>query len=315
MSVLVAGELNADLILQNARFFPTPGRETIVENMSLALGSASAICAAGLAKLGHRVGFVSKVGDDAWGNFCKRQLTSRGVDTSRVETDSALQTGLTVSITSTDDRALVTYLGAMTALEQEDVKDEDLRSYRHLHVSSFFLQRGLRAGLKQLFARATKLGLSTSLDPGFDPEEKWGDDLRDVLANVDIFLPNEVELAAITGLHDRMQALRSLQNGRTIVIAKLGAEGSMTVQNDRPVLIPGFVVKAIDTTGAGDSFNAGFLHSWLEKKPIVDAMRFASACGALSTMALGGTAGQPTADEASAFLRNAHTNAGSDFNR
>jgi sugar/nucleoside kinase (ribokinase family) len=265
-----------------------------------------------LAKLGHRVGFISKVGDDAWGDFCKQQLRSLGVDVSRVTSDPALQTGLTVSITSAKDRALVTYLGAITALEQQHVKDEDLKSYRHLHVSSFFLQRGLRPGLKQLFGRATKLGLSTSLDPGFDPEEQWGDDLVDVLTEVDVFLPNEVELAAITRVRNRVQALRSLQNGRTIVIAKLGAEGSMTLQNGQPVLIPAFAVNAIDTTGAGDSFNAGFLHSWLEKKPVVDAMRFASACGALSTMALGGTAGQPTADQALAYLENATTNVASD---
>jgi sugar/nucleoside kinase (ribokinase family) len=197
----------------------------------------------------------------------------------------------------------------MVAVQQEDVKDEDLKLHNHLHVSSFFLQRGLRPGLKRLFARATDLGLTTSLDPGFDPEERWGGDLRDVLTQVDVFLPNEVELAAITGLDDRVQALRSLQNGRTAVVAKLGAEGSVTLQNDEPVLVPAFLVNAIDTTGAGDSFNAGFLHSWLEKKPIVEAMRFASACGALSTMHLGGTAGQPTAEVAEAFLENARTTA------
>jgi sugar/nucleoside kinase (ribokinase family) len=305
MSVLVVGELNPDLILQNARSFPTPGTETVVENMSLALGSASAICAGGLAKLGQRVGFIAKVGDDDWGRFCKHQLTLLGVDISGVQTDTGLQTGLTVSITTAHDRALVTYLGAMVAVRQEDIKDDVLRSYAHLHVSSFFLQKGLRPGLKKLFERATDLGLTTSLDPGFDPEEAWGDDLRDVLQQVDVFLPNEVELAGVTGLRDRTEALRALQNGRTVVVAKLGAEGSMTLQDGRPVLIPGFPVRAIDTTGAGDSFNAGFLYSWLQKEPVTEAMRFASACGALSTTALGGTAGQPTAEAARAFLRSA----------
>jgi sugar/nucleoside kinase (ribokinase family) len=303
--ILIAGELNADLVLHNASSFPVPGRETLVEDCSLTLGSASAICAAALAKLGHKVDFIGKTGQDSWGDLCLSRLQGLGVNCNLVQRDATLKTGITVSITSPKDRALVTYLGAIAALQESDVPDASLRGHRHLHVSSFYLQRALRPGLKVLFARARKAGLTTSLDPGFDPEEKWGDDLIDVLQEVDVFLPNEVELAAISRKEDRKEALRSLQNGKTLVIAKLGVDGCIAINCGEFVNVPAFPVKAIDTTGAGDTFNAGFLHAWLGGESVVHSMRFAAACGALSTEALGGTANQPTDAEARAFITRA----------
>ncbi|MDQ2775477.1 MAG: carbohydrate kinase family protein [Acidobacteriota bacterium] len=302
-SILVAGELNVDLVLQNALSFPAPGRETLAENCSLTLGSASAICAAALAKLGHQVDFIGKAGQDSWGDLCLSGLTELGVNCSLVQRDSGLKTGVTVSITSPEDRAMITYLGAIAALEESDVTDENLRGHRHLHVSSFYLQRGLRPGLKRLFTRAREAGLTTSLDPGFDPEERWDRDLIDVLEEVDVFLPNEVELAAISGKQNRTEALQSFQNGKTLIVAKLGADGCMAMDCGAFVKMPAFQVQPIDTTGAGDAFNAGFLHAWLAGEGVRDGMRFAAACGALSTQGLGGTANQPTDDEAQRFMQ------------
>ncbi len=180
-SILIAGELNVDLVLHNASSFPVPGRETLAENCSLTLGSASAICAAGLAKLGHRVDFIGKAGLDSWGDFCVSRLAEMGVDCTLVQRDTSLKTGITVSITSPEDRAMITYLGAIAALRESDVTDANLQGHGHLHVSSFYLQRALRPGLKRLFTRAREAGLTTSLDPGFDPEERWDRDLIDVL--------------------------------------------------------------------------------------------------------------------------------------
>jgi sugar/nucleoside kinase (ribokinase family) len=302
MKILVAGELNVDLVLQNYQSFPALGREVLVEDVSLTLGSASAICAAGLAKLGEQVVFAGKLGADAWGDLCIETLRKLGVDCSLVMRDQAIKTGITVSVTSAKDRALITCLGSIAELRADDIRDSDLQGCDHLHVSSFFLQQALRPRVKSLLARAHTFGATTSLDPGFDPTEKWGADLIDALTEVDVFLPNEVELEGITGERNPSEALQALENGRTLTVAKLGGDGCMTLKNGRIEGVPPFRVSPVDTTGAGDSFNAGFLHSWLGGADLSDALRFASACGAISTLGLGGTAHQATEKQAYEFM-------------
>jgi sugar/nucleoside kinase (ribokinase family) len=208
-----------------------------------------------------------------------------------------------VSISSRTDRALVTYVGSIAEVRETDVPDTLLAAVQHLHVSSYFLQARLRDGLPTLFDRARRSGVTTSLDPGFDPENRWTDDVRSVVQMVDIFLPNDVELKAITSCASAEEGLLSLENGRTRTVVKLGRDGAMTRDNGATVRAPGFMVDAIDTTGAGDSFNAGFLHTFLSGARVAECLRYANACGALSTRALGGTAAQPTVSEVEALIR------------
>ena len=300
--LLVVGEINVDLVLQGYHEFPSPGKEVLVDDFSMVLGSASAICAMGLARLGDPVAFLGKVGDDPWGRFCVEAMRERRIDVSRVVVDARLKTGVTVAITSSSDRALVSFLGSISALVGADVPPTVFHSFDHLHISSYFMQERLRPAIRGLFAEARRLGLTTSLDPGYDPSETWGRDLRDTLAEVDVFFPNEVELRALSGSDDPEEGLRRLQNGRTRVVAKLGALGAMTFDHEVAVRVPALPVKTLDTTGAGDSFNAGFLHAWLRGEPLLSCLRLGGACGALSTQGLGGTASQPSLDEAEAFL-------------
>jgi sugar/nucleoside kinase (ribokinase family) len=306
MRILVAGELNLDLILQNYLSFPALGQETLVEDITLTLGSSGAICAAGLAKLGNQVSFTGKLGCDSWGDASLEFLAKLGIESSRVIRDAAVKTGITVSITSPRDRAMVTYLGAMEAMHLDEIAAPGWDGLHHLHISSIFLQRALRPDLKPLLALAHAHGLTTSIDPGFDPEEKWGRDVIDTLAEVDVFLPNEVELAGITGLSDPEQALQALANGRTLTIAKLGRSGCAALEGGKLVTVSAFPVETVDTTGAGDSFNAGFLHAWLRKDPLLSALRFAAACGAISTLAAGGTTAQPTERQARLLMAELH---------
>jgi sugar/nucleoside kinase (ribokinase family) len=301
--VLVAGELNVDIVLQGYHSFPEPGKEVLVDDCLIVLGSASAICAMGLAKLGDPVAFLGKVGDDPWGRFCVECLVGRGADVSRVLRDPGITTGVTVAITSPRDRALVSFLGSIAALAAEDVKDAALAGFHHLHVSSFYLQQRLRPGLRGLFARARRLGLTTSLDPGFDPSETWAPDLGETLREVDVFFPNEAELRGLTGADDPAEALRRLENGHTRTVAKLGRDGAATLEGGQLLRVPAFPIEPLDTTGAGDSFNAGFLHAWLAGSPTLGALRLGAACGALSTRGLGGTARQADLAEAQAFMR------------
>ena len=316
MKILVAGELNVDLVLQNYQAFPQLGREVLVEHVSLTLGSASAICAAGLAKLGDRVSFAGKLGCDFWGDLVTDILRGLGIDLTYVLRDAGVKTGITVSITSAKDRALVTYLGSIAALCASDIPDASFEGRSHLHVSSFYLQEGLRPGVKRLLARAHEAGLTTSIDPGCDPVGQWGGgqwggDLLDALEEADFFFPNEVEIAGVTGCASPVEALhaldRALKKGRTRTIAKLGSDGCMTLVDGRPVRVPAFPVEPVDTTGSGDSFNAGFLHAWLGGRDMIESMRFAAACGALSTLGLGGIAAQPTERQAVDFLAEVST--------
>lgn len=299
---LCAGEINVDLVLQGYSEFPVPGKEVLVDDFAMVLGSATAIMAMGLARLGTQVAFVGRVGDDVWGRYCLEDMASRGIDLSRVIKGGGLKTGVTVSITHPADRALVTYLGAISALKGEDVPDAAFAGLSHLHVSSFFFQEGLRPDLPDLFARARRAGLTTSLDTGFDPSGRWDGGLRETLRETDLFFPNEVELEALTGTRDPEQGLKRLDNGRTRVVAKLGTNGAMTLDRGEAVRVPAYRVETVDTTGAGDSFNAGFLHRWLQGAPLVECLRLGAACGALSTRGLGGTAAQPTLTEAEALV-------------
>ena len=303
--VLVAGELNVDIILQGYRTFPEPGKEVLVDDFVMVLGSASAICAMGLARLGNPVSFLGKVGDDPWGAYCVEALTGRGIDVTRVVRDPAIKTGVTVAITSPRDRALVSFLGSINALTPEDLPLQAFAGFDHLHISSFFLQDRLGPGCARVFARAREAGLTTSLDPGFDPSEGWDSGLRGTLEQVDVFFPNEVELRGLSRCDDPSEGLRRLDNRHTLVVAKLGADGAMALDGGRPIHVPAFEVSPLDTTGAGDSFNSGFLHAWLRTAPLRDCLRLGSACGALSTRGLGGTARQPTLEEAEALMRGA----------
>jgi sugar/nucleoside kinase (ribokinase family) len=302
--VLVVGELNVDLILSGLAAFPVLGKEILAGGAHQVMGSSSAICAAGMARLGLRVDYVGKVGTDTYGDFVTDQLRALGIATHHVIHDRSAQTGVTVSLTYPDDRALVTYLGCSSELRLEDIDASILPGYNHLHVGSYFLQQGLQPGLAELFQRAHHAGLTVSLDMGFDPYEAWGDDsLMAVLPLVDVFLPNEVEARGIARVDDTEAALRALAPLTRLIVAKCGASGAMTLRDGQIIHSPAFRVDVRDTTGAGDSFNAGFIHAHVfQGLPLERAMRFANACGALSTTGFGGTGAQPRLEQVHAFL-------------
>ncbi|HXV63157.1 MAG TPA: PfkB family carbohydrate kinase [Vicinamibacteria bacterium] len=284
---LVVGELNADVVLKGESRL-RPGREVVVDEFRLTLGSASAICASGLARLGNEVAFVGLAGDDLLGHFCLGQLAASGVDVSRVIVDEGERTGVTVSLSTSADRALATYPGAMERFELDELPSE----FDHVHVSSYFLQKRLARQLPALFRAARSRGSTSSLDPGHDPKQRWDSGLGETLAEVDLFLPNEAELLAMAP---------ELAE-RTLVVVKRGSAGAESRSGDTRFRVPALAVDVVDTTGAGDSFNAGFLHAWKRGKPLPECLRYGVAAGSLSTRALGGISAQPDAEELEAAL-------------
>jgi len=301
--IVIAGEINVDLIFTGVPASPQFGSETLAETYTQCLGSSSMIVAMGLARLGDPVRFVGRCGNDSFGQFCIAALRDGGIDTTSIVANDVLRTGVTIAMSSRSDRALLTWPGAIAELSADDVSEAVLADAQHLHVSSYYLQTRLRPRLGELFARARAAGLTTSLDPGSDPAQHWGRELIDVLRHVDLFLPNQNEALAITGASTPDDALRALDNGVTRTVLKTGSLGAMTLDRGEPLSAPGYPAQVVDTTGAGDSFNAGFLHAWLRDLPLLDCLRWGNACGALSTRGVGGTAMQGTVDDVLALIR------------
>ncbi len=288
--VIVVGELNVDLILNQLESFPETGKEKLAETMSLTLGSSSAIFAGNLSSLGSKVTFVGKIGNDIFGHLCKTQLNEKGVDTSMLIQADALQTGATVILNFGEDRAMVTYQGAMKNLGIADITTEMLSTARHLHFSSYFLQPGFKYNLHILFEMAKKAGLTTSLDVQWDPAEEWDFDYKKVLPHVDIFLPNETELMHLTGAGSIEDGLKIIAPYGKLIIVKQGKQGSSLWYDGKIVTGRSFLnSEVVDAIGAGDSFNAGFIFKFIQGFFADDCQVFGNLIGAISTTASGGT--------------------------
>jgi len=310
--ILVAGEINPDLIL-SGNVLPEFGQvEKLVDRASLSIGSSSVIFACGAARLGLRVAFVGVCGEDVFGRFMLDEMQKHHVDVSNVILRADGQTGLSVILNQDSDRAILTYPGLIPSLQASDISDNLFQQARHLHVASYFLQTHLQRELPDLFRRAHSFGLTTSLDTNYDPSEQWlGFD--ELLSLTDVFLPNKTEALSMTKLSDVEYAARQLANKSKLVAIKLGADGALACADS---LVPqgeelgmrtitrasSISVNVVDTVGAGDSFDAGFIYAYLNHWGLQRSLRLACICGALSTQRAGGTDGQPTLAEAMMYV-------------
>ncbi len=295
LDLIVVGDCNPDLIISGDDVTPRFGQqEKLVEAMSLLIGGSAAITAVAAARLGLRVALVAAVGADPAGDLMLSLLRREGVDTSAVLVRPDQPTGMTAVLSTGADRAILTALGALTALTADDVPTALLTQARHLHVSSYFLlEDSLGPGLAALFAAAHANGLTTSLDPNFDPSQRWGDHrLRAALAAVDVFLPNETEALAISGRSDLGLAAAALAESAGSVVIKLGERGALCLPagSAEPMLVTLPPVSPVDTTGAGDCFNAGLIAGLLGGLELTQAAAIGCAVGAAATTAIGGTA-------------------------
>lgn len=298
IDVVVVGELNADLIL-TGEVTPQFGQaEKLVEDATLTLGSSSAIFACGAARLGLRVAFIGKVGNDEFGRFVKDYLDLRGIDTGGVVVDEGIKTGLSVILSRGNDRAILTYSGSIAALRYEEINHDLLAGARHLHLGSYFLLDALLPDIPRLFDQAHAYGLTVSLDTNYDPTEVWDSGLAETLARTDIFMPNAAELRAIARNTHVDAALEALVKQTPLLAVKLGPEGAVARRGTETVRAGSLPISVVDTTGAGDSFDAGFIYGYLAQWDLAQALRLGCVCGALSTRAAGGTAAQPTLAEA-----------------
>ncbi|WP_399142653.1 carbohydrate kinase family protein [Streptomyces sp. NBUA17] len=300
--LLVVGDANPDVVLGPLDApLAFSQREQLVPDGALTLGGSAAIMACGAARLGLRVAFAGRVGDDDAGRYIRAALDSHGVDTGALHTDPRLPTPLTVVLTQGEDRAIVTAPGTLPATTAADVPAGLLASVRHVHAASYFLLPALAASLSELLATARSHGATTSLDTNDDPSGRWDPPGLDaVLAHTDYLLPNAAEARRLAGLDgaDLVESAAALAGRGPTVVVKNGAEGALCHDGDTLVTTPGIPARPVDTVGAGDSFDAGFVAALLGGLALPEALELAAVCGALSTRAHGGTTAQPTWDEA-----------------
>lgn len=301
--IVVIGELNVDLLAVGLSNPPKMGNETLVKDFEMVLGSASAIFATAIRKLGHQVTFVSQVGNDQFGNFCVAALRAAGISAKHILRRSDLKTGVTISLSGARDRALVTYPGAIADFSVEQLPPAILKNSHHLHMTSFFLQAALRPSFAEIFRQARNQGLSTSFDPNSDPTGRWTSDIWDVISQTDVLFLNEREALRLTRARTIKSAAQKLGRLTNCAVIKLGSRGAVAVKDGELVTMPGFKIRAVDTTGAGDSFDAGFIFAHLKGSSLNDCLRIANACGAMSALKSGGSAGQPDEKSLTQFLR------------
>lgn len=302
--ITIAGELNLDLILYGLPEQLLPERELLADGMMLTLGSSSAIVAHNLAALGSCVGFQSRIGDDPLGQIALERLQESGVDVSQVKKVSgSTTTGLTVILHHESGRNILTYAGTIAELNWNDLDLDYLADSRHFHMSSYYLQRGLRPRAPELLQWMKSKGLTTSLDTNDDPEDRWEDDLEPVLKYVDIFLPNRREASKIARTENLDAAIQKLSQLVPLVVVKLGGEGALAQRGSERILSPTREVATVDLVGAGDSFDAGFLCQYVRGADLAACLASGNRAGALSTTRPGGTEAFRDAEHRERFLR------------
>jgi sugar/nucleoside kinase (ribokinase family) len=299
--VLIAGDANVDLVLRGD-VRPRFGQvEQLLDDGALVLGSSAGIAACGLARLGIPTDLVAVVGDDAFGRVVREELERRGVGTAAVRVHPELATGLSVILSAPDDRAILTATGALgrlTAAELLAAAD----GHDHVHVASFYLLPHLMPELGKAFAELHGRGLTTSIDTNWDPAGTWSH-AADLLPHTDVLLPNAQELRGIGGAlgigGDDRDIGRAIAAFGPEVVVKDGARGGWSAGPDgRVVEVAARPVDVVDTTGAGDSFDAGYLAARLSGvSDPRERLRWAVAAGSLSTRGPGGTGAQATRAE------------------
>jgi sugar/nucleoside kinase (ribokinase family) len=298
IDLVVVGDCNPDVLVLGDDVTPAFGQqEKLVPVMSLVVGGSASITAVAAARLGLRVALVAAVGADPAGQFMLDQMTREGVGTDAVAVRGDTPTGMTVALSSGGDRAILTALGAVGSLTAADVPAALLGRARHVHISSYFLlEDSLGPGLATVMATAQAAGATVSLDTNWDPSGRWGRGdgrLAAALARADLLLPNEAEAVRLSGEPDLAAAVAALTAAGPRLVVKLGARGALCADGTRHDLVSVPPVVPVDTTGAGDCFNAGLIAGLLQGLALPEAAALGCAAGALSTGAPGGTGSSP----------------------
>ncbi|UCH33051.1 MAG: carbohydrate kinase family protein [Armatimonadota bacterium] len=285
--LLVLGDINVDIILSGMSSIPGPGTEELASDLDFRSGGSAANCARAAAKLGLAVAFVGLVGGDRFGDYLLQVMRESDVNVDYVRRSSEVKTGITVSLSLAADRAFATYSGSVAEFSLEHVDFSAFARARHLHIGGYFLQTRMKGGHRAVLEAAKQAGLTTSLDVGWDPQQRWNGDLPGALQLVDVLLPNEDEVMRLAGEEHLGAAAASLTRTLPTLAVKLGADGALGRQGDAEVRAPAFPVRVFDTTALGDCFNAGFLAAHLEGRDLEACLHVGNAAAAVAASRMG----------------------------
>ena len=304
MRVVSIGDANVDIILRSR--MPPRGKQVVIEDYEVHGGGCATNFALACSRLGAKVKLVGKIGADHWGRFLLDELRKNGVDISSMVISRNVKTGVTYAIVEKGERSFITFRGGNAQLSLQDIREKDIVG-DVVHIPSFFLLENLRPHYPRLMKLARSRGALVSFDTGWDPFGLWRrtDHLLEAIANCDVMFPNLVEARMITGRKaagPKELVQRLMKMGPKIVCIKMGDRGSAVGEAGRLCRIPAFPVEVVDTTGAGDVYNAAFVLAYLRTHDIVLAGHFASAAAAISVTGAG-WAKYPRLSDVNGFLR------------
>ena len=289
--IIALGELNVDLILNQIEGEPEIGKEKFAKQMTLTLGSSTAIFAANAAALGAKVAFCGMIGNDSFGDLVEQSLQKKGVDTRYLIRQDKYATGATICMSYDEDRANLTYQGAMDFMSLEDINPEIFKTTKHIHISSIYMQSGVKRDLVKILELCKKNGVTTSLDSQWDPAEKWDLDYKTVLPLVTVFMPNETELKFLTQSRTLDEAIEKIRPYINAAVIKCGSRGSLLMRQGKQDRVQKALLNknVVDCIGAGDSFNSGFITRLAAGDPLDKCQQYGNMTGAVNTTAAGGT--------------------------
>ncbi len=289
----VYGDVNIDLVVPGVDRLPAPGVEEEVPTMETFVGGGAALFALGLAKLGLRPAFQGGVGNDMYGAYIRHVFRETGVDDEPLATDASKRTGISISFTNERDRCFLTYRGTNEGITLSKMDLDGVAQARHVHVTGY-AGRSNHEEYMRVLERVRALGdVTVSLDAGWDVSGEWYEGIYDLMPMVDVLFMNETECLHYTRCDTAEAGARKLAEHAGMAVVKLGSRGAMAVRCGEIQFAPAYRVTAVDTTGAGDSFNAGFIYGYLSGRDLLDSLRCGNACGAMSVTKLGGNTGFP----------------------
>ncbi|WP_246362634.1 carbohydrate kinase family protein [Paenibacillus alba] len=299
---VVIGDANIDLIVAGLNQIPQPGQEVFVDNMTMHIGGGAALFAISLAKLGSYVAFKGVLGNDGYGQYVREQFTQHGIDTMLIETSQTSNTGITIAINPEKDRSFISYAGSNRELDISKLDLKEVAQGKHVHITGY-RGRANHDAFIQAARKLKELGVTLSCDVGWDDSGEWFKGVFDLMGCFDVFLMNETEACHYTNLDNIDESLRFMANYCKHIVVKLGSQGAITMKDGLQTFHSAYQVDAVDTTGAGDSFNAGYLFGYLSGQDVETCLKYGNACGGLSVSASGGSTGTPDFNRLNHFIR------------
>lgn len=297
--VYVTGDINVDLLVQGLDKLPLPGQEVNVNNIELCVGGGAALFTLGLAKLGVNTVFDGVLGNDMYGKFILEELKNKSIDTTLLKISSKNRTGVSIALTNEKDRAFITYIGSNAEVELNI--DDNVNLAKHIHLTSYRGRSNHETYINAL-KKIKASDISVSFDVGWDDTGDWYEGIYEIISYVDIFFINEMEAINYSRCQTVEEAIKKFSKYCNNIVVKMGSKGSISYKNGEIETANAYKVKAVDTTGAGDSFNAGYVYGFLRGEELKKCLEYGNACGALSVTEFGGNAGFPYEESLHEFI-------------